>query len=242
MSRRFLTAFAATVGAAAAFAVVGSQTASAHLPQAKSKMSPQVQLAYGRYTLRHAINTVRAAKVATVRLTRVRDRLARQIHTNIVAVLDVPTPGDITPPSIDAILLWGRFTNVLRELGWQHARLVNHQWLRSYARGEIREANHRIAVATRARAARPSYAMPGICWSCWDRVAYCESSGNWHIATGNGFSGGLQFVTSTWLAWGGGRYASEAYLASREQQIMVAERIRASSGLGSWPVCGSRYY
>ncbi|HEY7010960.1 MAG TPA: transglycosylase family protein [Jatrophihabitantaceae bacterium] len=72
----------------------------------------------------------------------------------------------------------------------------------------------------------------------WDAVANCESGGNWHINTGNGFYGGLQFTESTWLAEGGGAYASRADLASREQQIAVATRLYNQSGSGSWPVCG----
>jgi resuscitation-promoting factor RpfA len=72
----------------------------------------------------------------------------------------------------------------------------------------------------------------------WDQVASCESGGNWAINTGNGFHGGLQFLASTWASHGGGEYAPSAQLASREQQIAVAERVLASQGRGAWPVCG----
>jgi len=68
----------------------------------------------------------------------------------------------------------------------------------------------------------------------WDRIAQCESGGNWHINTGNGYYGGLQFSASTWLANGGADFASRADLASREQQITVANRLYAKSGLGPW--------
>ena len=68
----------------------------------------------------------------------------------------------------------------------------------------------------------------------WDKVAQCESGGNWHINTGNGYYGGLQFLTSTWLAYGGGQFAPRADLASREQQITVANRVYATSGLSQW--------
>jgi hypothetical protein len=74
----------------------------------------------------------------------------------------------------------------------------------------------------------------------WDRLAQCESGGNWAIHTGNGFSGGLQFVNSTWLSNGGGAYAPQAWQASREQQIAVAERVLANSGPGAWPACTSK--
>lgn len=78
----------------------------------------------------------------------------------------------------------------------------------------------------------------GICWQCWDRVASCESGGNWSDNTGNGFYGGLQFTISTWLGAGGGRYASRADHATRVQQILIASTL----SLGNWPVCGARYY
>jgi hypothetical protein len=71
----------------------------------------------------------------------------------------------------------------------------------------------------------------------WDAVAQCESGGNWSTNTGNGFSGGLQFTPSTWAANGG---TGSPTGASREQQIAVAENVKASQGMGAWPVCGSR--
>jgi hypothetical protein len=72
----------------------------------------------------------------------------------------------------------------------------------------------------------------------WDAVAQCESGGNWHINTGNGFYGGLQFDYGTWLSNGGGAYAPRADLATREQQIAVANRLYAARGSSPWPVCG----
>ena len=68
----------------------------------------------------------------------------------------------------------------------------------------------------------------------WDRIAQCESGGNWHINTGNGYYGGLQFLTSTWLSNGGGSFAPRADLASREQQITIANRLYARGGLSAW--------
>ena len=68
----------------------------------------------------------------------------------------------------------------------------------------------------------------------WDSIAQCESTGNWHINTGNGYYGGLQFLTSTWLGYGGGQFAPRADLASREQQITVANRVYADNGVSQW--------
>jgi cell wall-associated NlpC family hydrolase len=72
----------------------------------------------------------------------------------------------------------------------------------------------------------------------WDRVARCESGGDWAIDTGNGYQGGLQFAPETWSSNGGGEYAPAAHLATRDQQIAVAERVLAHQGPGAWPVCG----
>ncbi|GGV21036.1 hypothetical protein GCM10010260_71650 [Streptomyces filipinensis] len=76
--------------------------------------------------------------------------------------------------------------------------------------------------------------------STWNKVAACESSGDWSINTGNGYYGGLQFTQSTWEAYGGARYAPRADLASRGQQIAVAERVLDGQGPGAWPVCSVR--
>ncbi|MFI5836727.1 transglycosylase family protein [Micromonospora sp. NPDC051300] len=74
----------------------------------------------------------------------------------------------------------------------------------------------------------------------WDAVARCESGGNWHINTGNGYYGGLQFSRGTWNGHGGRKYAARADLASRAEQIAVAERVLDGQGIGAWPVCGRK--
>ena len=69
----------------------------------------------------------------------------------------------------------------------------------------------------------------------WDRLAQCESGGNWAINTGNGYYGGLQFSLGTWQSYGG---PGLPHQQSRETQIMIAERVRAATGgYGSWPAC-----
>jgi len=83
--------------------------------------------------------------------------------------------------------------------------------------------------ATAANAATPT--------STWDSLAQCESGGNWSTNTGNGFSGGLQFTSGTWAAYGGTGSPADA---SREQQIAAAERVQASQGWGAWPSCASQ--
>ncbi|MFJ7150089.1 transglycosylase family protein [Streptomyces sp. NPDC100445] len=74
----------------------------------------------------------------------------------------------------------------------------------------------------------------------WDRIAQCESGGNWHTNTGNGYYGGLQFSAGTWRAYGGTAYAPTADQASRSAQIAVATRVQADQGWGAWPVCSAR--
>jgi hypothetical protein len=87
-----------------------------------------------------------------------------------------------------------------------------------------------LATATAANAAG----------TVWDRVAACESGGNWSINTGNGYYGGLQFSSSTWRAFGGGSYASYANQATKAEQITVAQRVLRAQGPGAWPTCGAR--
>jgi nucleoid-associated protein YgaU len=107
-------------------------------------------------------------------------------------------------------------------------------------------SNHQLAKPTKtesAEAASPQRVTrrataPSIGdGSVWDRIAACESGGNWHINTGNGYYGGLQFSSSTWLGYGGGAYASRADLATSEQQIAIAQKVQAGQGWGAWPVC-----
>ncbi|WP_207768592.1 resuscitation-promoting factor [Mycobacterium ahvazicum] len=76
--------------------------------------------------------------------------------------------------------------------------------------------------------------------SIWDAIAGCEAGGNWAINTGNGYYGGVQFDQSTWERNGGLRFAPRADLASRDEQITVAEVTRERQGWGAWPVCSGR--
>jgi uncharacterized protein YabE (DUF348 family) len=89
---------------------------------------------------------------------------------------------------------------------------------------------------TKSRPAAPSVGGSSV----WDALAQCESGGNWAINTGNGYYGGLQFLQSTWLSYGGGQYAQLPSDASREQQIAIATKLRdASGGYGPWPACAA---
>jgi hypothetical protein len=83
-----------------------------------------------------------------------------------------------------------------------------------------------LALAGTADAATPT--------AKWDKIAQCESGGNWNTATGNGYYGGLQFSASTWKAFGG---KGSPQNASKSEQIAVAERVLAAQGWKAWPAC-----
>lgn len=128
---------------------------------------------------------------------------------------------------------------------------INERRARAEARAEAqaeREAARLAAereaeaeAAARAQAQQETSVAPSVnSGSVWDRLAECESGGNWSINTGNGYYGGLQFSQSTWEGVGGLQYASRADLASREQQIAAAEVLLQSSGWGAWPSCSAQ--
>ncbi|MEU1892950.1 peptidoglycan DD-metalloendopeptidase family protein [Streptomyces pristinaespiralis] len=71
----------------------------------------------------------------------------------------------------------------------------------------------------------------------WEKVAACESTDNWRINSGNGYYGGLQFSQATWEAYGGRQYAARADLATKDQQIAVAEKVLEAQGPRAWPTC-----
>lgn len=87
--------------------------------------------------------------------------------------------------------------------------------------------------ASAAIAGTASAAPDGV----WDRLAQCESGGDWSTSTGNGYHGGLQFSPSTWRAYGG---SGSAAGASRAEQIAVAEKVLAAQGWGAWPSCSKK--
>jgi Transglycosylase-like domain len=91
-------------------------------------------------------------------------------------------------------------------------------------------------VAAVPRPAAPTYSGSSV----WDDLARCESGGNWAINTGNGYYGGLQFSYPTWHGYDGGEFAEYPHEATREEQIIVAERLRAARGYQPWPACRAK--
>ena len=96
-----------------------------------------------------------------------------------------------------------------------------------------------LAAATLAAGVTMAGAA-GATETVWDRVAACESGGNWSINTGNGYYGGLQFSAATWDDFGGQTYAPRADLAAKVEQIDIAKRVLTVQGPGAWPTCGAR--
>ncbi|WP_120522836.1 resuscitation-promoting factor [Arthrobacter celericrescens] len=103
----------------------------------------------------------------------------------------------------------------------------------------VKPVAEKITVGTKERPAPETSSGPTGApnEAMWDRIAQCESGGNWSINTGNGYYGGLQFDIQTWLGSGGGAYAPNASLASKAQQIDIANRVYAERGLQPWG-CG----
>jgi len=104
-----------------------------------------------------------------------------------------------------------------------------------------RKRNFGLATAPFVAAIPLATASPAAAaTSSWDRLAGCESGGNWGINTGNGYYGGLQFADGTWDGWGGERFASRADLATKAEQIVIAAKLVENSGWRSWPACSTR--
>ncbi|MBM4795504.1 transglycosylase family protein [Streptomyces sioyaensis] len=114
-------------------------------------------------------------------------------------------------------------------------------------KGKHSRPSKAVRVATLAGIAGAAVAVPlmgatsasAASVSTWDKVAQCESGGNWSINTGNGYYGGLQFTNSSWAAAGGTKYAPRADLASKSQQIAAAEKLLAIQGPGAWTCAGA---
>ncbi|MDQ0146679.1 MULTISPECIES: resuscitation-promoting factor [Pseudarthrobacter] len=114
----------------------------------------------------------------------------------------------------------------------------------------VQPVTEKVTVGTKAKPAVQAAAAPAAAGAntgaaapammneaMWDKIAQCESTGNWSINSGNGYYGGLQFDIQTWIGAGGGAYAPNASLATKAQQIDIANRVYAQRGLSPWG-CG----
>ena len=107
----------------------------------------------------------------------------------------------------------------------------------------VQPVTEQVTVGTKAKPAATAGTNTGAAApammneAMWDKIAQCESGGNWSINSGNGYYGGLQFDIRTWIGSGGGAYAPNASLATKAQQIDIANRVYAQRGLQPWG-CG----
>jgi resuscitation-promoting factor RpfE len=138
-----------------------------------------------------------------------------------VAVQSVSVAQPTFPYSPAEIRVWWNATHTQKITGSQAFYMA--AWFNAFVRAQIASYLRAISIPNE---------------SAWDRVASCESGGNWAINTGNGYYGGLQFSLGTWRAYGGYGYPHQN---SKADQIRVAERVRTQSGLHHWPVCGRRF-
>ena len=112
-----------------------------------------------------------------------------------------------------------------------------HDFIEAQVAAEAARAQAAAKAAPRVSSGGSSSGGGGV----WDRLAQCETGGNWsHPTVSGGFSGGLMFHSATWNAMGGQAYAPTAAGATREQQIDIAERVLASQGWGAWPGCSKK--
>ena len=95
----------------------------------------------------------------------------------------------------------------------------------------------RLAAPQTRIVARGTAPAPAVPVGVWDKIAACESGGNWHINTGNGYYGGLQFSESSWKAVGG---TGLPHQHSREEQIKRAKILQSQQGWGAWPSCAAK--
>jgi len=155
----------------------------------------------------------------------------------VAAVCLCTTPPSTPPPEPTLINAAEQATarDLWHEVG--RARLIV-AWADSLQPESDRPVESRPVEATGSRPSPPGRSAPVA--GVWDELAQCESGGDWAINTGNGYTGGLQFLDSTWDAYGGEEFAPMAYQASRAEQITVAERLRAQAGFDPWPTCSRR--
>ncbi|MEV1294609.1 resuscitation-promoting factor [Pseudonocardia sp. NPDC049635] len=243
-----------TVAAAALFSLpTGGLAAAVMVPQAEPEpQTLRADLAAGATDLGAASmaldNTASAASFAPVAAPA---SAADIVDAQVVELLKLPVPEqEVADPTLE------EGTRTVVDPGSEGERSVI--WRVTYEQGNevSRErigagqdtpATPRVVkVGTKKKVEqtqeRTSTEAPAVSnGATWDRLAQCESGGNWSINTGNGYHGGLQFNKQTWQAYGGSKYAPTADKASREQQIAIAENVRDDrGGYGAWPACSRK--
>ncbi|HET6499799.1 MAG TPA: transglycosylase family protein [Amycolatopsis sp.] len=163
-----------------------------------------------------------------------------QIHISRMGVSVLTQQESIAPPVQqvqDPTLDAGK--QVVQDPGTPGTQMVTYRITKKNGKETGRvQLSVQVTVQAKPEILRVGTKQPDITnGALWDKLAMCESTGNWAANTGNGFYGGVQFTESTWLAYGGGAYAQWPYQASREQQIVVAQKVQQGQGWVAWPVC-----
>ena len=120
---------------------------------------------------------------------------------------------------------------------WNHVTALKYATAADRAK-QVEQTRREEAAPEPEVIQRPqSSSAPAVGYGVWDQLAQCESGGNWSIATGNGFYGGLQFTLQSWQAVGGTGMPNQA---SREEQISRGQALQAIQGWGAWPGCSAK--
>lgn len=227
----------------------GTKTASTHAPTVADLLT-QLEITVGPLDRVNPAATTPVTEGLAVTVQRVE-------HRSVTSTQVVPFT---TTKQDDATLTKGTQKVLTQGVNGQRSVTVTEVWVDGTLEGRVESGatvtkapvTKVVAVGTKVVAAAPRPAAPGTPppttgggstsgkalnlanAAMWDRIAKCESGGNWHINTGNGYYGGLQFSYSTWLSVGGADFAPRADLASREEQITVANRLYAQRGLQPW--------
>jgi len=120
--------------------------------------------------------------------------------------------------------------DVVYQLRYENGELVD----RTVVRATVRRKPTNALVKVGTKSTGPNFADGN---TVWDRLAQCESGGNWATNTGNGYYGGVQFSAATWRSVGG---TGLPHQHSREEQIKRASILQARAGWGQWPHCSAQ--
>jgi uncharacterized protein YabE (DUF348 family) len=173
------------------------------------------------------------------RITVTRVRVATNKVTESIPFETQSTSDDSMYKGEQTVVRAGRagHRDVTYKLRYENGRLVGRHVVA--VRNVVQPVAALVKVGTKEKEVVPTTSSYSSGSSVWDAIAACESGGNWAANTGNGYYGGLQFNLGTWQSYGGSGLPSEN---SREQQIAIAEKVRAASGgYGAWPNCGAGF-
>lgn len=157
-----------------------------------------------------------------------------QTATTTEPGLVVPYESSDGPYTESYVRMWVDTFQAERRAEWYAAAQANERAKRRATTTQTPAVSGRTAVPKSQPDQQFQAAGNG---SVWDRLAQCESGGNWAANTGNGYYGGLQFSLSSWQAVGGTGYPHQA---SRDTQIAMGERLRSQGGWGHWPTCSRK--